>query len=312
MIKLLNEQTKELYILDINDIQIESLKVLLNKYGYEIVTINSTNELIENLVNKEKNEDFKHTRRNENSEIHFLEENIENAELRSYFHNLKYTIHWLGNVLDQFSIGFSIFNVHRHVLFNSSFMDYIYLDSSNYKKFRVGDTLILEDRKKFKKEINQLLKGKKEHAKMEIHSVTGESKKITRLIFNGFLTNIEDYDFIVGYFTLYNEQRNTYNEIMIHELHYLVNHLLNIHNLKVKGNNLPYNLSDKKQIEKLTKREKEILELIYNGFTNQQISSKLNISKRTVETHRANILNKTNSHNTADLIRYSIEYNLFG
>lgn len=57
----------------------------------------------------------------------------------------------------------------------------------------------------------------------------------------------------------------------------------------------------------LTEREVEILKLIAKEFTNQQIADKLHISKRTVDTHRTNLLQKTNSKNTAGLVRYALK-----
>jgi DNA-binding NarL/FixJ family response regulator len=63
-------------------------------------------------------------------------------------------------------------------------------------------------------------------------------------------------------------------------------------------------------LAKLSKREKEVLKLICEGFTNQEIANKLFISKRTVEGHRNTILNKTNSKNTADLVNFTVRNNL--
>ena len=59
----------------------------------------------------------------------------------------------------------------------------------------------------------------------------------------------------------------------------------------------------------LTKREKEILQFIAEGFTNIQIAGKLFISIDTVDTHRKNLHNKLNVKNTATLIRVAIENN---
>ena len=57
----------------------------------------------------------------------------------------------------------------------------------------------------------------------------------------------------------------------------------------------------------LSDREIEILELICQGFSNQEIGEKLFISKRTVDKHRANILTKTNSRNSAQLVMNAIK-----
>jgi len=60
----------------------------------------------------------------------------------------------------------------------------------------------------------------------------------------------------------------------------------------------------------LSKREKEILIKICEGLSNQEIAEALFISKRTVDKHRANLLGKTNSKNTASLILYAIKNKL--
>jgi len=58
---------------------------------------------------------------------------------------------------------------------------------------------------------------------------------------------------------------------------------------------------------KLTKREVEVIRLIATEYTSQQIADKLFISLNTAETHRKNILRKTNVKNMAGLIRYAIK-----
>jgi DNA-binding NarL/FixJ family response regulator len=60
----------------------------------------------------------------------------------------------------------------------------------------------------------------------------------------------------------------------------------------------------------LSKREREVLALISEGYTNAEIAEKLFTSKRTIETHRQNILEKTQAKNTPNLIRYAIQHNL--
>lgn len=60
----------------------------------------------------------------------------------------------------------------------------------------------------------------------------------------------------------------------------------------------------------LTPREKEILALIAEGYTNQEIAGKLSTSKRTVEGHRLSLINKTGSRNTASLIKFALNHKL--
>ncbi len=56
----------------------------------------------------------------------------------------------------------------------------------------------------------------------------------------------------------------------------------------------------------LSRREIEILALIAEGFTNQEIADRIFTSKRTVEGHRQNLIDKTQSRNSAALIRYAV------
>ncbi|PKP16987.1 MAG: DNA-binding response regulator [Bacteroidetes bacterium HGW-Bacteroidetes-23] len=57
----------------------------------------------------------------------------------------------------------------------------------------------------------------------------------------------------------------------------------------------------------LSKREKEILQLIGEGKTSQEIADTLFIGKTTVDTHRKNIIKKINIHGKTDLIRFAVE-----
>lgn len=59
----------------------------------------------------------------------------------------------------------------------------------------------------------------------------------------------------------------------------------------------------------ITKREQEILNLVSEGKTSAQISEALDISVRTVESHRYNLMQKLGIKNTASLVRYSVAHN---
>lgn len=61
---------------------------------------------------------------------------------------------------------------------------------------------------------------------------------------------------------------------------------------------------------KLTRREVEIIRLIATGLKNKEIAADLGISVKTVETHRANIMNKLALRNIAELIHYAIRERL--
>lgn len=68
---------------------------------------------------------------------------------------------------------------------------------------------------------------------------------------------------------------------------------------------------DKKSQHELTPREEEIMLLICEQYTNQEIADKIHLSKRTVEGHRNRILDKTGAKNTVGLVIYAIEHNIY-
>jgi DNA-binding CsgD family transcriptional regulator len=60
----------------------------------------------------------------------------------------------------------------------------------------------------------------------------------------------------------------------------------------------------------LSPRELEVIRLISQEYTNKEISDKLCISQRTVETHRDHILQKTNAKNSVGIIMYAYRNNI--
>ncbi|HPJ82761.1 MAG TPA: response regulator transcription factor [Bacteroidales bacterium] len=83
----------------------------------------------------------------------------------------------------------------------------------------------------------------------------------------------------------------------------IIQSILEIMNQKI-------NHPDKDQGE-ITQREKDILYYICKGFSNAEIAKKLGISKRTVDKHRENLLLKTQSRNTANLVTYAVKHHYF-
>jgi DNA-binding NarL/FixJ family response regulator len=60
----------------------------------------------------------------------------------------------------------------------------------------------------------------------------------------------------------------------------------------------------------LTGREREIVQLLAEGKSNKQISARLEISVKTVETHRATIMRKLDAHSVVDIVRYAVRNKL--
>jgi DNA-binding NarL/FixJ family response regulator len=60
----------------------------------------------------------------------------------------------------------------------------------------------------------------------------------------------------------------------------------------------------------LTEREKELLHLLANGKSNKEAATIMNVSVSTVETHRTNMMQKLNLHNTAEIVLYAVRKRL--
>jgi DNA-binding NarL/FixJ family response regulator len=58
----------------------------------------------------------------------------------------------------------------------------------------------------------------------------------------------------------------------------------------------------------LSTRELEILDLVVTGLSNLKIAQQLDISKRTVDNHISNILNKTKTSNRVELVRWALQW----
>ncbi len=61
---------------------------------------------------------------------------------------------------------------------------------------------------------------------------------------------------------------------------------------------------------RLTRREREVLKLVAEGHTNQEIASRLSLSINTVQTHRSRIMDKLNLHSRAELMKYAVRMGL--
>lgn len=63
-------------------------------------------------------------------------------------------------------------------------------------------------------------------------------------------------------------------------------------------------------LDRLTPRQREVLQLIAEGATTKEIARKLNISQKTAETHRTQLMKELNIHDIAGLVRFAIRYGL--
>jgi DNA-binding NarL/FixJ family response regulator len=69
-------------------------------------------------------------------------------------------------------------------------------------------------------------------------------------------------------------------------------------------------MGDNMTTDLLTSREQQVLQLIAEGYTNNEIADKLVVSVKTVEKHRANLMGKLGIHDVAGLMREAIKHDL--
>jgi DNA-binding NarL/FixJ family response regulator len=60
----------------------------------------------------------------------------------------------------------------------------------------------------------------------------------------------------------------------------------------------------------LTLREREVVQLLAEGYVTKEVAIMLKVSVKTIETHRANIMRKLNIHSVAELVLYAVRNNL--
>lgn len=63
-------------------------------------------------------------------------------------------------------------------------------------------------------------------------------------------------------------------------------------------------------VDQLTKRQREILQLIAKGYTSKEMAQMLNLSPKTIETHRTQLMKQLDIHDVAGLVRYAIRVGL--
>jgi len=69
-------------------------------------------------------------------------------------------------------------------------------------------------------------------------------------------------------------------------------------------------VDDKPLKDRLTSREREVVQLLAEGKTSKEVAVALNLSVKTAETHRTNVMRKLDLHSVADLVRYAVRNNI--
>jgi|SRR5215469_892661 len=93
---------------------------------------------------------------------------------------------------------------------------------------------------------------------------------------------------------------------VMHDRFYFTAH---VSNMVLEGYLRPDKSTGKPALE-LTLREREVVQLLAEGYVTKEVAIMLKVSVKTIETHRANIMRKLNIHSVAELVLYAVRNNL--
>jgi len=185
------------------------------------------------------------------------------------------------NTLMEFSTnGIFIYQDGRFSYVNKKFCEIVAYSQNELLGTSLVNMVYKDDIHIVIEKMERCLKGIHKELEVSFRAISRDQKMI-QVILSGSCINIRSKKSIIGTMRLANERLN--------------NMLVNIQHLDIK----------------ITKREKEILTFICDGLSNNEISDFLNISERTVEGHRANLIKKTNCRNSVCLAIFAIKHGLY-
>jgi DNA-binding CsgD family transcriptional regulator len=303
------------YLMENEEIDRELLKEIIEHKGFSLHNMRDINDVL-HFIRKFDQQDSDHYEPKEYGKAQILKQNIPTEEALDFFSQLAHLSRWIITILDQMSIGISIIRDNKYVMTSQWLPDRIGYPPSDMANLKAGDTFIEEDRKKFRRRMALLKQGTISWIESDFHLVS-KNKTILDFYSFSFLVKINDTSYTLTYNT--NKNNSLWKKtgsgylisLIVHEMHQKMSQLITILCDDSLKSNSPKALNHGNYKEfNLTKREFDILELICSGKTNQEIAQNLFISRRTAEAHRARILLKTDSRNTAELVRFAIRNHL--
>jgi len=184
------------------------------------------------------------------------------------------------NTLMEYSTdGVFIYQDEKLSYVNKKFCDFVSYSKRELIGMNLVNIIYKDDIHLVIDKLSRLLKGIHKDIHTEFRAITGD-QNIINFSLTGSCINVKGKKSIVGAIRLKDESLN--------------------------GAFIP-----KKPEIHITQREVEVLKLICEGYSNSEIAKDLNISDRTVEGHRANLLNKTECKNTASLAVFAIKFGFY-
>lgn len=251
-------------------------------------------------------------------QAHLFAHNLSKASEKIYLTRLFNHMQWVMQTLNRLEIGFMISDGYNPFVMNATASYILQKDPKQIDYHPIREAVTEDHQEALYKAIKQLASGAIRQYREDIQIQTPMQKN-KNLQIHGKYLEMNGLPLIAEYIAENSpgqpkpSQNLKFIPSLVPELHRILTGICGVINLLYLKEE-----ASSKQIKKetsgepfhLTRREKQILQYIYEGYTSQKIAEKLYISKRTVESHRANILHKTNAKNTADLIRFALHHKL--
>jgi len=226
----------------------------------------------------------------------------------------------LDPVLENDVVGVYLLKKSTLVFYNKKFAQMLGYSDKELQSLRIHDIIHRDDREKLKSAFRECENGIAKKVNLSFKILHADNKFI-EVDNSGSLIDIDNEKFFLG---MLNPKKNNQSENSEREMITGSEEALNksvsliidnkdlinremLRELRETFHGSPKQEKYYENPDNLTKREIEVLRLICKGMTNEQIADNLFISKRTVDTHRSNLLDKTLSKNTAQLIIYAIK-----
>ena len=212
-------------------------------------------------------------------------------------------------------IGMYVYLNNDFVFLNEKLENLLGYNIKELNNINVFD-IVISDKEKIKKEFNNCYLGHQQNIYTEMQIFNKNKKPLLIEFFAKHIETNGKNGIIGGVIEINTKNKNTSNNINHDKIKSVLEYLTEKDKAIIEGamygsENDDEN-QDRRSLKKMgiTKREIEVLQLICSGLTNNEIAEKLFLSKRTIDRHRANIMDKTNSGNTAKLVAFAIKYNL--
>jgi DNA-binding CsgD family transcriptional regulator/CheY-like chemotaxis protein len=311
---------KKLYTVKDKEANIALLENILEEEGYAINAFSNVQELL-NEINH--NQTDKKTKDLDAYNKFFLISANTPSFHKQFFEHFLLTGKWILDILNKLNIAFAFIYKYKYLIVNKVFCEIVELKPEELSDIDVGDMLHVKNRKTLRDYLKDNLK-KKQKECFDYVTLTSNNNKIRKGYIYMLDHQIDDevYTALYGFSDLHHNiettENITYFKFISYELNTILSNLIYFNQLKPEDfSNTKGNLSKQKTYQRikkyysLTPREYDVFYFVAMGFTSHEIAQQLCISKRTVETHRTNILDKTGTKNSIELVRLAFRLNLF-